>query len=174
MSTEKQPFKLKWWHIIGGLIVLGYIGNIINPKRSNSQTHAFDDVYGTISLMEATGVGRFYRYNCGDNNECQAYIGSRPEPKEEHVTTAMSINGSPDRIFNISIQCIIYKDTKDKEGSVHYFKQIVGNTIRSLGGDNQVIETILSTPVSDVKWYGYEAFGSLKDDVYEVEIHRGN
>lgn len=169
-ETSQTGFKLAWWHIILGLFVLGYTLDRFSAG-SPKKAILFDNPQETMRTMENTGVGYFPRYNCVDGR-CWAYIGSRPEPKKNHAVTSMHLIGSDTQIDTIQIQCIIWKEVKNKKGSRAHFFSISRKAIENLGGTQQFADSLSHLSLNGVSFGDYTAKSTVEDDTYEITIVR--
>lgn len=179
-ESEEEPktgFKLTWWQLVLGIIIIGVLYGKYGPQdgknTQNTQTSTlFDDVSMTIETMEQTGVGDFYRYNCDNSGQCQAYIGSRPEPKKDHAVTSMSIEGTENKVQSITITCIVWNKTKNKKATRQHFYNIESKAIQYLGGSQSVADSLYQRSVPNIDFGQYSASSRVEDDTYEITITR--
>ena len=177
LKTFKMPFKVKWWHILLAILAIAYLTGPKNDPPKTTETAEvssilFDDVDKTISLMEETGVGDFYRYNCGNSGTCAAFIGSRPEPKEDHNATSMSIEGSEKQVDRIIISCLVMSNTKNKTGTRSHLRNITQKAISILGGTTEVANLLLTSSQNNLSVGPYRASSEVVDDTYKITISR--
>ena len=141
MKTPKPHEIRKMLQI--GVVLLGFAclayyikddpeHNELNSAQSESVSSLFNNPEQMIIEMSSVGVGEFYRYNCNDIGECEAYHGARTWEKNPNGLIGMSINGISNRVDSIRVVLEVDKDA-DLQRVLESYNQVLINTMEKLG-----------------------------------------